>query len=160
MLWSYYRWCEKSGEIVQVICRIANNLFFVAPAILLFIFAGGLDNYLLRVAAVVGGVLWFVLSSTSKIYFNCKMKRLFPNQWNKWNRCGTEDFLVRWGLTLGSTAVAGIPFWLYLSARWVFGPSDFVENVILLGIFLYVGGFLQLILICVWIYMLYHIWTD
>lgn len=160
MLWSYYRWCEKGNETAQVIFRIINNAFFVVPVVLLFIFAGRLDSYFLRTVAVIGGVLWFLISSTSKIYFNCKMRHLPPAQWNKWNRCGTEDFLVRWGLTLGLTVVAGIPLWLYLLTKLMFGPSNFVENAILLGMFLYVGGFLQFIIICFWIYMLSHVWTD
>ena len=49
---------------------------------------------------------------------------------------------------LGTWAVALIPFWLYLLARFLFNPEGFWENLVLAGIGLYIMGTIQFFMFC------------
>ena len=63
-----------------------------------------------------------------------------------------NDLFGRLVATIIGIAVALIPFWLYLLARFTLAPEGFWQQAILLGVGVYFLGFIQFLLIgaCVW----------
>lgn len=68
--------------------------------------------------------------------------------------------LLQWVFTLGSLAVALIPFWIWFACYKLLEPVDFWQRVVVFGFGAYFLGGLQIFLIIAWISFLFVIWED
>jgi len=57
-------------------------------------------------------------------------------------------------------AVAGIPTWIYLGARWAIEPSGFWQNFALVGMGLFFLGGIQFLLAILLAYWLFWVWFE
>lgn len=71
-----------------------------------------------------------------------------------------KNFLFKIIASLVCIGIAGIPTWLFLTAKAMTNPEGFWQTIILGGLFIYLGGGLQLILLVVLCIFLYFIWND
>ncbi|MDO8560790.1 MAG: hypothetical protein Q7R91_01075 [bacterium] len=68
--------------------------------------------------------------------------------------------LVKILLSVISLAIALVPVWFYLLIRYLFSPEGYWQNLILFGLFTWFLGFLQMVLLILWIVALGVIWDD
>ncbi|MEK7072546.1 MAG: hypothetical protein AAB969_03175 [Patescibacteria group bacterium] len=71
-----------------------------------------------------------------------------------------KNLLCLWGISLTILAVALIPTWLYLLARFLLNPESGLVEVLLLGISLYFMGALQLIALIIGLTVIVIIWKE
>lgn len=62
-------------------------------------------------------------------------------------------------MSLISLVIALIPVWIFLVFKWLLAPEGFWQNLILLILGLSFFGFIQLVLICIWIWFVCSVWS-
>lgn len=71
-----------------------------------------------------------------------------------------KNLLGLWSISLGILAVALIPTWVYLLARFLLNPESGLVEVLLLGISLYFMGTLQVIFLIFALVLIVIIWKE
>ena len=71
-----------------------------------------------------------------------------------------KEALIKIVLTVVSLAIALTPCWLYLAAKFLLAPEGFWQNLLLLGVGTYFLGFIQLILIILWLTFVIQVILD
>jgi hypothetical protein len=71
-----------------------------------------------------------------------------------------KDLWQRLVASIVCIGIAGIPTWLFLAAKAMTNPEGFWQKIVLGGLFVYLGGGLQLILLIVLCIFLYFIWNE
>ncbi|KPJ85444.1 hypothetical protein AMJ57_03060 [Parcubacteria bacterium SG8_24] len=64
------------------------------------------------------------------------------------------------GISLLATLIALIPTWLYILARLLLEPDGFWQEVVVLGLGVWVLGGIQIMLLIFLIYFLVSMWSD
>ena len=64
------------------------------------------------------------------------------------------------GITLVSLLVAGIPAWIWLLAHTLLEPDGFWQEIVVLGLGVWVLGGLQIIFLIVLLAWLIAVWSD
>ncbi|MBU1178754.1 hypothetical protein KKB69_00195 [Patescibacteria group bacterium] len=67
--------------------------------------------------------------------------------------------IVQFLLSVAATAIAGIPFWLFLGARSMLSPEGFLQNFFVFGAGMYFLGVFQFLFFVGWIFVLVFIWS-
>lgn len=70
------------------------------------------------------------------------------------------DRAIQCGLSLGGLALALIPLWIWLVARWMLNPEGFWQNFVLFGVGVWLLGAVQLGLFVIWLFWLAAVWSD
>lgn len=71
-----------------------------------------------------------------------------------------EDLLARLKWSIIVIIIAPIPTLIYLAVRFLLSPEGYWQEIILLGIGVWVLGFIQIILIIILLVALYYIWIE
>jgi len=70
-----------------------------------------------------------------------------------------SDLAVRIKYTIVATLFCFIPLWIYIFADFVFTPDGFWQNLALAGLSVYFLGGIQLMLLLLYVYVVFGIWS-
>ncbi|MEK7115257.1 MAG: hypothetical protein AAB847_02775 [Patescibacteria group bacterium] len=155
MLWKLYRWHSGLKQLWHFIVSM-----LMAVAILATVFVASeinkhQENVLIKYSIASVTMLTLITLIVSRMYFAKKV------QWKKeLDGRETNDFLVRWCVTIISMAAAGIPTWLFLLAKASLQPEEFWEKLALTGLGLFFGGLFQIVLLVIFVVWLFIVWGD
>lgn len=70
------------------------------------------------------------------------------------------DTLIKSGITLVSLVVAAIPLWIWLAAHNMLEPNGFWQEIVVLGLGVWILGGLQIIFVFFLLVWLVALWGD
>lgn len=71
-----------------------------------------------------------------------------------------KDLLGLWGVTIAIFAIALIPTWVYLLARFLFNPDNALVEILLFGISLYFMGAVQIFALIIAVIIVVTLWNE